>query len=108
MYAMTCFCHIFETFVIRESSAKFPGYFYNISKIAFPSPEICIPAGRKHFPNWIKKKSRMDTVQNIPLSAVLSRMDDSRKSWNFISVFYSVRILAQFPQIGPHIHLLVL
>ena len=35
------------------------------------------------FPNWITKKSRMDTVQNIPMSAMLSGMDYTKEILEF-------------------------
>jgi hypothetical protein len=49
---------------------------------------------RNTFSNWKKKKSRMGNVQNFPLTTMGVFPDQEwkipRKSWNSISIFYSV------------------
>ncbi len=49
---------------------------------------------RNTFSNWKKKKSRMGNVKNFPLTTMGVFPDQEwkipRKSWNSISIFYSV------------------
>jgi len=90
------------------ASAKFPGYFRDFAKFPgcfqdcgvgvgdfIPKPGfLYLFRSRNTFSNWKKKKSRMGNVQNFPLTTMGVFPDQEgkipRKSWNSISIFYSV------------------
>ncbi len=87
---------------------KFPGYFRDFTKFPgcfqdcglgvedfIPKPGfLYLFRSRNTFSNWKKKKSRMGNVQNFPLTTMGVFPDQEwkipRKSWNSISIFYSV------------------
>jgi hypothetical protein len=56
------------------------------------------------FPVCIKKKSFLGNAQNFPLPAIVFFQDQTgkipRKSWNPVSIFYSVEVLNGFEMVS--------
>ncbi len=90
------------------ASAKFPGYFRDFANFRgcfqdcevgvgdfIPKPGfLYLFRSRNTFSNWKKEKSGMGNVQNFPITTMGVLPDQEwkipRKSWNSITIFYSV------------------